>query len=108
MTFLAATKERQLKFSVKIRMKNAPLDYTLFFCASLHKDVVINVFFKQSFSLIRLQIADFSAFPLTSMKLAIRVGPDIRSGRLSGRISGHFQYPAGYRILKLSGYMISG
>ena len=35
--------------------------------------------------------------------LDIRVGPDIRCGR----ISGHFQYPAGYRILKLSG-RISG
>ena len=25
-----------------------------------------------------------------------------------GRLSGHFRYPAGYRILKLSGYRISG
>ena len=35
--------------------------------------------------------------------ISTRVGPDIRFGR----ISGHFQYPAGYRILKLSGYRIS-
>ena len=25
-----------------------------------------------------------------------------------GRISGHFQYTAGYRMLKLSGYRLSG
>ena len=35
-------------------------------------------------------------------KVEIRVGPDIRFGR----ISGNFQYTAGYRILKLSGYPV--
>ena len=37
------------------------------------------------------------------LKVSIRVWLDIRFGR----IFGHFQYPAGYRILRLSGYRIT-